>query len=99
MAFHRGKRTANDVSTDSHDKELSVRSNQRGNSPQRDDREHKQNATRKFEPRRELPIEQKEFRRCDSRKRSPPDWSFGQKSERKRDIEHPPPMRRLMFDV
>ena len=49
MTFHGGKRATDDVSTDSHDKKLAVRLNQRRNSPECDDREHEQKPAAKSE--------------------------------------------------
>src|SRR6266480_670158 len=81
VTFHRGKGTANDMSTDSHNEELSMRSKQRWNSPKGNDGESKENATRKFELPGQLSITQKKFRRPHSRKRKPSNRPFGQKAE------------------
>src|SRR4029453_1139458 len=99
VTFHRGKRATDNVSTDSHDKKLTVRLNQCRNSPERDDREHQQKPAAKSELTGEWPFAQKDHCYSDGQQRDPSDWSLGKKSERQGQIENPPPMRCLMFDV
>src|SRR5207249_2913462 len=96
VTFHSGKRTADDVSTDPHDEELTVRLHERRNSPECDDRQHKQSAAHEFESLCELRIGQKQFRCNDCHQRDPSDWPFCEKRESKRKIKHPPPGRCLM---
>jgi len=78
MTFHGTERTADDVTADSHSQELSIEFELARALP------HSAtiasiNKTPRVNLNRDasLPIEQKDFRCCDSRKRSPPDWPFG----------------------
>src|SRR5436190_14709875 len=99
MTFHRGKRATDNVSTDSHDKKLAVRLNQRRNSPERDDREHQEKPAAKSESTAERRFAQTNHCQSNGQQWDPSNWSLDMKSERQRQIEHPPPMRCLMFDV
>src|SRR6266480_6400443 len=97
MTFHRGKRATDNVSTDSHEKKLAVRLNQRRNSPERDDREHQQKPAAKSELRGKRRFAQKNHCQSNGQQRDPSNWPLGKKSESERQIEDPPPMRCLMF--
>src|SRR5204863_3759806 len=69
VTFHRRKRTTNDMSPDSNCQELAVSLNQRGNSPERYDREHQQHSTQQFEMPSQLPISNDDNCRSNSEQR------------------------------
>src|SRR3954471_20252452 len=96
VAFHRAKRSRDNVLADPDLKKLSVRANERWNSPERDDSEYQRDPGNRCSGGRQprATTAATETGAGDRQQRRPANRAFGQKRERECDVEVEPPQER-----
>ena len=90
VTFQCRKRTADDVSSNSHSEKLPVRLNQRRDSPERDHDEHQRNTYRKLEAPQHLPISRVDDYHSYGQQGCPSHRAFGKKTQCERQVENEP---------